>query len=57
VQNYKYDNIPNTHFILISVSQALRENTYPYLALIVLRQNRMTVVARIEGPIGEFRVC
>jgi len=57
VQNYKYDNIPNTYFILISVSQALRENTYPYLALIVLRQNRMTVVARIEGPIGEFRVC
>ncbi|XP_013402150.2 FAS-associated factor 2-like [Lingula anatina] len=34
------------------VSQALRENTYPFLALIVLRQNRMTVVARIEGPIG-----
>lgn len=33
------------------VSQALRENTYPFLALIVLRQNRMTVVARIEGPI------
>ena len=35
------------------VSQALRENTYPFLALIVLRENRMTVVARIEGPIGE----
>lgn len=33
------------------VSQALRENTYPFLALIVLRDNRMTVVARIEGPI------
>lgn len=33
------------------VSQALRENTYPFLALIVLRENRMTVVARIEGPI------
>ncbi|WAR17209.1 FAF2B-like protein [Mya arenaria] len=33
------------------VSQALRENTYPFLALIVLRQNKMTVVARIEGPI------
>ncbi|CAG2203937.1 FAF2 [Mytilus edulis] len=34
------------------VSRALRENTYPFLALIVLRQNKMTVVARIEGPIG-----
>ncbi|VDI32867.1 FAS-associated factor 2 [Mytilus galloprovincialis] len=33
------------------VSRALRENTYPFLALIVLRQNKMTVVARIEGPI------
>ncbi|KAL8590976.1 hypothetical protein ACOMHN_019523 [Nucella lapillus] len=34
------------------VSQALKENTYPFLALIVLRENRMTAVARIEGPIG-----
>ncbi|XP_064652010.1 FAS-associated factor 2-like [Lineus longissimus] len=34
------------------VSQALRENTYPFLALIVLRQNKMTVVTRIEGPIA-----
>ncbi|XP_074656452.1 FAS-associated factor 2-like [Tubulanus polymorphus] len=34
------------------VSQALRENTYPFLALIVLRQNKMTVIARIEGPVG-----
>jgi len=34
------------------VSQALRENTYPYLALIVLRDNRMTVVSKIEGDIG-----
>nr|WMH04084.1 ubiquitin regulatory X domain containing protein 8 [Sinonovacula constricta] len=33
------------------VSQALRENTYPFLALVVLRENRMTVVARIEGAI------
>lgn len=32
------------------VSQALRENTYPFLAMIVLRENRMTVVARLEGP-------
>ncbi|KAK7469954.1 hypothetical protein BaRGS_00036058 [Batillaria attramentaria] len=34
------------------VSQALKENTYPFLGLIVLRDNRMTAVARIEGPIG-----
>ncbi len=39
-------------FLLFLVSQALRENTYPFLALIVLRDNKMTVVARIEGPIG-----
>lgn len=41
-----------SHLILtfISVSQALRENTYPFLAVIVLRDNRMTVVARLEGP-------
>lgn len=36
------------------VSQALRENTYPFLALVVLRDNKMTVVARIEGPIGKL---
>ena len=33
------------------VSQALRENTYPFLSLIVLRQHRMVVVARQEGMI------
>lgn len=27
-------------------SQALRENTYPFLALIVLKNHRMTIVAR-----------
>ncbi|KAK8780723.1 hypothetical protein V5799_017934 [Amblyomma americanum] len=31
------------------VSQALRENTYPFLAVIVLREHRMTVVGRLEG--------
>ncbi len=36
---------------LLVVSLALRENTYPYLALIVLRDNKMTVVQRIEGPV------
>lgn len=38
---------------ICTVSQALKENTYPFLAVIVLRENRMTVVAKIEGPIGE----
>lgn len=33
------------------VSQALRESTYPFLALIVLREGRMTVVARMEGAV------
>ena len=37
-----------------AVSQALKENTYPFLGLIVLRDNRMTAVARIEGPIGKW---
>merc|ERR1711953_1420338 len=31
------------------VSQALRESSYPFLALIVLRQSRMMVVGRVEG--------
>ncbi|KAI8764604.1 FAS-associated factor 2-like isoform X1 [Biomphalaria glabrata] len=34
-----------------SVSQALKEHAYPFLALIVLRDNKMSVVARIEGRI------
>jgi len=38
----------------VTVSQALKENSYPFLALIVLRDNRMTVVSRIEGPIGQL---
>jgi len=33
------------------VSQALRETSYPFLAMIVLRQHRMVVVARQEGVI------
>ena len=33
------------------VSEALRESTYPFLAVIVLRQNRMVVVGRREGSI------
>jgi len=39
--------------LCVTVSQALKENSYPFLALIVLRDNRMTVVSRIEGPIGQ----
>ncbi|KAB7494786.1 FAS-associated factor 2-B [Armadillidium nasatum] len=31
------------------VSQALRENGYPFFAVIVLKDNRMTVVGRFEG--------
>ena len=33
------------------VSEALRESTYPFLAVIVLRQNRMVVVGRQEGTV------
>ena len=32
------------------VSQALRENVYPFLAVIVLKDNKMTLVGRLEGP-------
>lgn len=35
----------------ILVSQALRENTYPFLAMIMLKDRRMTVVGRLEGLI------
>ena len=35
----------------LTVSLALRESTYPFLALIVLRDNKMTVVQRIAGPV------
>uniref|UniRef100_A0A8C4TIB6 Fas associated factor family member 2 n=1 Tax=Erpetoichthys calabaricus TaxID=27687 RepID=A0A8C4TIB6_ERPCA len=33
------------------VSQALRENTYPFLAMIMLKDRKMTVVGRLEGVI------
>lgn len=33
----------------VRVSYILRENTYPFLALIVLKQARMVVVQRVEG--------
>jgi FAS-associated factor 2 len=33
------------------VSEALRESTYPFLAVVVLRQHRMVVVGRQEGYI------
>lgn len=35
----------------ILVSQALRENTYPFLAMIMLKDRKMTVVGRLEGVI------
>jgi len=34
------------------VSLALRESTYPFLAVIVLRQNKMMVVGRVEGHVA-----
>ena len=34
------------------VSRAMRETTYPFLAIVCLRDNRMTIVWRIEGPMG-----
>nr|CAG4648812.1 EOG090X0B12 [Polyphemus pediculus] len=34
------------------VSQSLRENTYPFIAVVVQREYRMTVVGRIEGFVG-----
>uniref|UniRef100_A0A3B4U5F4 FAS-associated factor 2 n=1 Tax=Seriola dumerili TaxID=41447 RepID=A0A3B4U5F4_SERDU len=33
------------------LSQALRENTYPFLAMIMLKDRKMTVVGRLEGLI------
>uniref|UniRef100_A0A1B6C6X3 UBX domain-containing protein n=1 Tax=Clastoptera arizonana TaxID=38151 RepID=A0A1B6C6X3_9HEMI len=33
------------------VSQALRESSYPFLGLIVLKESRMTIVFRQEGPV------
>lgn len=38
------------------VSEALRESSYPFLAVIVLRQNRMVVVGRQEGWISPGRL-
>lgn len=35
----------------VLVSQALRENTYPFLAMIMLKDRKMTVVGRLEGLI------
>ncbi len=36
----------------VRVSYILRENTYPFLALIVLKQSRMVVCERVEGTVG-----
>lgn len=44
--------IPTSYpWVFLSVSQALRENTYPFLAMIMLKDRRMTVVGRLEGLI------
>lgn len=40
-----------TQTLFTLVSQALRENTYPFLAMIMLKDRRMTVVGRLEGLI------
>lgn len=34
------------------VSQSLRENAYPFLAVIAMRDTKMTVVGRLEGPMN-----
>ncbi|KAJ1522037.1 hypothetical protein ONE63_002355 [Megalurothrips usitatus] len=34
------------------VSQSLRENAYPFLAVLAMRDSRMTVVGRMEGPMS-----
>ena len=34
------------------VSQAMRESTYPFLALVVLRQSKMMIVGRFEGCVS-----
>ena len=36
----------------VRVSYVLRENTYPFLALVVLKGGRMVVVERVEGCLG-----
>lgn len=40
----------------LSVSRALKAARYPFLGVIVLRNSRMTVVQRIQGPIGQCSV-
>lgn len=34
------------------VASALQANVYPYIAVIVLRESRMTLVGRMEGPVS-----
>lgn len=36
------------------VSEALKAGTYPFLALIVLKDNRMTIVGRYASSVNEF---
>ena len=37
------------------VSQAMRENTYPFLALVVLKNSHMTIVKKFEGQMSVER--
>lgn len=48
---YNSSVVDTVTFGCVSVSQALRENTYPFLAMIMLKDRKMTVVGRLEGLI------
>lgn len=45
-------DLPEGH----KTSQALRENTYPFLALIVLKNSHMTIVRKFEGKTSVERL-
>ena len=49
---FKCTHLQTTHTnTQVRLSYILRENTYPFLALIFLKQGRMVVCERIEGTI------
>lgn len=46
-----------TFSVLLSVSRTVRVRKFPFLSLIVLRENNsMTAVARIEGRVGKWDI-
>lgn len=59
LSNPEVINYINTHMLFWAcsvktpegyrVSQSLRESHYPFLAVIVLKEHRMTIVGRVEG--------